>query len=399
MLKRSDFIHLHTHSDGSLNDSIITIPELIQRVKNMGQKGIAITDHNSMINIPLLVEEAEQHNIKPIIGDEFYIVPDREKFFSNKDRQRYHIIVVAKNNEGLKNLIRLNNDSWKTNYFKSRAGLNMSVIDIKQLVKYHKGNIVTSACYYGIIPKLLYDNKKELTMIYDAIKQTYKDDFYLEVADHGVEEETKVFKKLIEFGKKNNDKIIVTQDAHYFHRDQALPHEVLISTRFNYHSKFKYDTYEYYLKTSQEMYALGFAEKYYKNTMEIYEKIEKYNLIKRKNSEKVSISVINESKITFLELRKIAKKIIMYYNIPKTEWREFIKGMKSAKNKIKFFQNSSFFEEINEKYNLYKIIPALLGVKNNIVADENRVIPQSLENINFPIMRKGNSFITQWPSL
>lgn len=225
-LKPSDYVHLHNHTHYSILDGLQKIPEMVARTKELGMEAVAVTDHGSMAGAIELYKKCKAEGIKPIIGSEFYVAArkhtDKEK---DKDRPRFHLILLATNMVGYQNLCRLSTIAWRDgNYFKPR-------IDHQLLKKYNEGIICLSSCIGGEVGDALrngnYEAAKKKALQY---AETFPGRYYLELQDHGYqwEEQKKVNDQLLKLSKELNIPAVLTCDAHYLnHQDQDV-HEVLL---------------------------------------------------------------------------------------------------------------------------------------------------------------------------
>lgn len=225
------FTHLHTHTTYSLLDGLPQIPDLIKYTKELGMDSIAITDHGVMYGTIEFYKAAKAAGIKPIIGQEFYFAErslnQKEKGF---DDRRYHLILLAKDNEGYKNLITLSTIAQIDGfYYKPR-------IDFETLQKYSRGLICSTACLQGKIPQLLLvrrfnDAKKEVEKMVSLFG---KENFYLELQAHKtIAEQDTVNKGLIELARQLNVGIVATQDSHYLRKGDAEAQDVLMLINTN----------------------------------------------------------------------------------------------------------------------------------------------------------------------
>ncbi len=283
------FTHLHVHSYYSILDGAASPKKLLKKAKDDGMTALALTDHGNMFGIKDFYNEAKKAGIKPILGCEAYMSPDRFEKESKATGKRdyFHIILLAKNSTGYKNLIKLISYSWIEGfYYKPR-------IDNELLEKYHEGIIASSACIGGEIPQAILKNeleKAEQTVQY--FKNLFGNDFYLELQRHNVttpglkndtfEKQQKVNKYLIEFAKKYDIKLIATNDTHFVYKEDAEAHDHLIcittGAHYNDTNRLHY-TQEEYLKSPEEMSEL-FADipEVISNTQEIVDKIEDFDL-------------------------------------------------------------------------------------------------------------------------
>ncbi len=230
-LKSSDFVHLHNHTHHSLLDGLTKIPDLITRVKDMGMTAVAITDHGTMSGVIEFYKTAKDSSIKPIIGLETYIaargMEDRDPA---KDKLRYHLTVLAMNNQGYQNLMQLSSlANIEGMYYKPR-------IDHKTLKKYNEGLIILSGCAGGELGRHLqdddYNGAKKIAEWYKSI---FKDRYYLEMQDHGHpdhptrwENQTKVNNGLIKLAKELDIPLVVSNDGHYLLKEDQDAHEILL---------------------------------------------------------------------------------------------------------------------------------------------------------------------------
>lgn len=221
-----NFTHLHTHSHYSLLDGLAKIDDLVAKAKEYNMRSLAITDHGVMYGVIEFYQKCKKAEIKPIIGVEVYIAPNG---LHNKrakiDEERFHLVLLAKNNEGYKNLIELTTIAHLEGfYYKPR-------IDWEVLEKYHKGLIALSACLGGEIPSLIKAGnllKAELR-IRDYVNLFGEENFYLEMQFHkSCSEQKLVNKELINFSKKLNVPLVATNDIHYVDFKDRDAHDILL---------------------------------------------------------------------------------------------------------------------------------------------------------------------------
>ncbi len=245
-----EFVHLHVHTEYSLLDGLARIKKLVGIVKERGWKSIAITDHGNMHGVIKFFEECVTNGIKPIIGEEFYICHDMYNRTNRDDMG--HLILIAKNNEGYQNLLKLSSYAYLDGrYYKPR-------IDYKLLEKHSEGLICLSACLAGHIPQLIlkhqYEEADKLAMWH---KNLFGDDFYLEIQDHGIPEEKEVLIELSKMSERLNIPLVATNDVHYLYKEDAELQDVLMcvqmSKTIDDPDRMKFSTEEFYLKTYEEM--------------------------------------------------------------------------------------------------------------------------------------------------
>ncbi len=268
-----DFVHLHVHTEFSLLDGIARINKLVDITKERGYSAVAITDHGNMYGTLQFFEECIKAGIKPIIGCEFYICHDLHKKQGKDDIG--HIILLAKNNKGYHNLMKLNEIAFCDGfYYKPR-------IDYETLAQHSEGVICLSACLAGHIPSLIMQRRfDEADALALKLKGMFAEgDFYLEIQNHNIPEQKIVNQYLAEMSKKFNIKMVATNDVHYLYKEDAEMQDVLMCVQMGKYlddtDRLKFPTDEFYLKTYEEMMdAMQGFEEAVANTVEIAEKCE-----------------------------------------------------------------------------------------------------------------------------
>ncbi len=225
-IKPSDFVHLHNHTHYSLLDGLQKVPEMLDRIKELGMEAVAITDHGTLSGAIEFYKEAKKRDIKPIIGTEAYIAPRKHtEKEGKKDANPFHLILLAMNNQGYENLMRLSTTAHLDGfYYKPR-------IDRELLEKHSEGIIVLSGCIGGEIGEALRNGRdKEAEETAKWYKSVFGDRYYLELQDHGHEweEQRKVNDKILALGDKLDIPMVVTSDAHYCVTEDQDAHEVLL---------------------------------------------------------------------------------------------------------------------------------------------------------------------------
>lgn len=248
------FVHLHTHSVYSLLDGAGTIDRLISRAQELGQTALALTDHGVMYGVIDFYKKAKEAGIKPIIGCEVYIAPRTRFDKTNEyDRRSYHLILLAANNQGYHNLMKLVSIGWLEGFYSKPR------IDKEVLRKYSDGLIALSACIAGEIPASIIDGTENKTrqLIEEYIDIFGRENFYLEVQNHGISDETKVNFKLLEYAKEYNLKLAATNDIHYPLKEDAFYQDVLLCIQtgkiLEDTDRMKFEGSEFYLKSQKEM--------------------------------------------------------------------------------------------------------------------------------------------------
>ncbi|MDR3120343.1 MAG: DNA polymerase III subunit alpha, partial [Clostridiales bacterium] len=267
-----DFVHLHVHTEYSLLDGACRIRDLVARAASLGMKSLAITDHGVMFGVIDFYKEAKKQGIKPIIGCEVYMAA-RGRFdkVSGPDTKSSHLILLAKNNEGYQNLMKLVSAGFTEGYYYRPR------IDFELLEKHSEGLIALSACLSGDIPAALAAGNAELasrlTLKYKGI---FGADFYLELQDAGIAEQKPINSGLIRLAQKHDVPLVVTNDVHYLERGDAKAQDVLMCIQtgksVSDEGRMQMDTDELYLKSADEMSERfpGFAEAF-ANTVRIAE--------------------------------------------------------------------------------------------------------------------------------
>jgi DNA polymerase-3 subunit alpha len=230
-LQPSDYVHLHNHTHHSLLDGLTKIPDLIGVVKDMGMESVAITDHGTMSGAIEFYKAAKDGGIKPLIGMEAYVatrlLSDRDP---QKDKARYHLIIIAMNNVGYQNLMQLSTiANLEGMYYKPR-------IDHEVLEKYNEGLIILSACASGEVGEnLRTDNYEEAKSIASWYKSVFGDRYYLEMQDHGHPDhagnwdvQSKINNYLEKMSKELDIPLVITSDGHYLTHDDQDAHEILL---------------------------------------------------------------------------------------------------------------------------------------------------------------------------
>ncbi len=257
MSKRSNFVHLHNHTEYSFLDGAIRIKNLVAKAKEFGMPALAITDHGGLFGAVEFFNACLAEGIKPIIGFEAYVAPQSRLDKAKTGEENYHhLILLARNNEGYKNLMQLSSIGYLEGfYYKPR-------IDMEVLRKYSAGLIATSACVAGAIPRALLggDVKKAQALTEEYIDIFGKENFYFELQNHGIDREIVAFDELIKLGRRMNVPFIVANDAHYLTREDADSHEVLLciqtQTTMDDPGRFRFGSDQVYFKSPAEMAAL-----------------------------------------------------------------------------------------------------------------------------------------------
>ena len=251
------FAHLHVHTEYSLLDGASRVKELIRCTKELGMDSVAITDHGVMYGAVRFYKEAKAQGIHPVIGCEVYLAPGMRQERAEVDGTRYyHLILLAENETGYRNLVELislaNIEGY---YYKPR-------IDKELLRQYHEGIIALSACVAGEIPQAILrgNNERAEALIAEYVEIFGQDNFFLEIQDHGLPEEKTVNRALRELAKKYDIGLVATNDVHYVHADDSEFHDILLCVQtgrtINDPDRMRFSGPDYYLKSEEEMAAL-----------------------------------------------------------------------------------------------------------------------------------------------
>ena len=249
----SDFVHLHIHSEFSLLDGANRIKDLPVRAKELGMKAMAITDHGVMYGAIDFYKACKKEGIKPIIGCEVYVAP-RTRFDKepNIDNHYYHLILLAKNNQGYKNLSKLVSLGFVEGYYYKPR------IDLEILEKYSEGLICLSACLAGAVNQALINGQEEKAEeVALWHKKVFGEDYYIEIQNNGIPEQVLANQKLVKLARKLDIPLVATNDAHYLKKEDAYNHEVLLciqtGKRMSDPDRMRFDTDELYVKSPEEM--------------------------------------------------------------------------------------------------------------------------------------------------
>ena len=273
------FTHLHLHTEYSLLDATIRIPELIEKLKESGMKSCAITDHGNMYGVYKFQSAMKAEGLKPIIGCEIYIAPrtmaDKEYGIDNN---YFHLVLLAKNLKGYKNLIKIVSTAHMDGfYYRPR-------VDVETLSKYTEGLIALSACLAGPISRpLLNGDEKTAIQKAEEYSKMFKDNFYIEIQRNGMEEQNKVNEGLIKIAKELKLPLVATCDSHYLNKEDAEIQEILwcISDGYTIDNpdRRRMPTNEFYVKTPEQMKELfNDIPEAVENTQKISDLIEEYDI-------------------------------------------------------------------------------------------------------------------------
>ncbi len=267
------FVHLHNHTQYSLLDGACRVDKIVSLARHMGMKALAMTDHGNMYGAIDFYLSCKKAGIKPIIGIETYIIRGEFSDADSKKQKRHHLVLLAKDHKGYKNLCKLSTIAFKEGfYYKPRITKGL-------LRQYKEGLICLTACIQGEVPSLLGSNREEEA--YKALmeyKEIFGENLYIELQSHGIKEEIEIMPRLIELAEKTGTEMVVTNDCHYLHKEDSEAHDILMCIqRVEKESdpdRHKYSTDQLYFKSEEEMRRLypelGSA---YDNTVKIADQV------------------------------------------------------------------------------------------------------------------------------
>jgi DNA polymerase-3 subunit alpha len=264
-------IHLHTHSIYSVRDALASPDEMVAKAAEYGMQAIALTDHGSMAGLPRFVEAAKVHNIKPILGCEFYMVDNLEQL----NTRPYHIVLLAKNHEGYNNLVKLNNLAHLQGfYYKPR-------ITYDWLKEHSKGLVCLTACLRGVVGADLEHTDGVHYLRTDRVYNLFGEDMYFEIQP-GNDEQMEHNGKVVEIAKRYGGKVVLSCDVHYLNRDDFETHCILYDIYSGTNKKGERRLMDYANYLAPEMDLSMFDKDPIRNTHEVADKIEAYSIKSRK---------------------------------------------------------------------------------------------------------------------
>lgn len=276
--RKLDFAHLHLHSVYSLLDGAIRIPELISRVKELGMSSVAVTDHGNMHGTVDFYEEAVKQGVKPIIGCEFYVAPgsrfEKRNADNVADGRAYHLVLLAKNRTGYRNLIKMSSKAYTEGFFYKPR------IDYELLAQHSEGVVGLTACLAGEVNRRLMqkEDRKAFELAGHINELLGQGNFFLEIQNHGIPEQKTVAKGAVELSKKTGIPLALTNDSHFLSREDQKAQDILLRIGMNKTMEDKLDfgfNEEFYVKSPEEMFRLfpELPEAFY-NTLKISEMVD-----------------------------------------------------------------------------------------------------------------------------
>lgn len=266
------FVHLHTHTEYSLLDGSNKIVEYVAKVKDMGMTAAAITDHGVMYGVIDFYRECKKAGINPVLGCEVYVAPGSrfERELSHGEDRYYHLILLAENDLGYANLMKIVSIGFVDGYYYKPR------VDFETLEKYHEGIICLSACLAGEVARLLerglYDEAKAVALKYEACFG--KGNYFLEMQDHGIPAQRTVNQGLLRMSQETGIELVCTNDCHYTNAEDADAHDLLLciqtGKKVQDEDRMRYEGGQYYVKSEEEMRSLfSYAPQALENTQKI----------------------------------------------------------------------------------------------------------------------------------
>jgi len=254
---KSEFIHLHNHSDNSLLDGAQNIPSVLETITDLGMDSVALTEHGNLFGAVSFYKKAKDKNIKPIIGCEVYVAKGSrfQKDRSSGMGHYNHLVLIAQNYEGYKNLMKIITIGYLEGfYYKPR-------VDTEILKKYNEGIICLSACLKGILPEtLIYNGLEAGKQVAEEYSSIFPGRYYIELQNHGIPEELQNIQLATMLAKEMNLPTVATNDAHYAKKEHYKAHDVHICIGTGKHlsdkNRLKYPGHEFYFKSEDEMFSL-----------------------------------------------------------------------------------------------------------------------------------------------
>jgi len=287
------FVHLHTHTEYSLLDGMSRLSDVVQRAAHEGMPAVAITDHGNLIGALKFHEAARKVGVKPILGCEAYVAPGSRRD-QNPDSENQHLVLLAKNRTGFRNLMRLSSIAYTEGfYFKPR-------MDFELLAEHHEGLIALSACPKGIVPREVVTGGDPVEWAGRYREVFGKDNYFLEIMDHTPpggatpegarlsDLEQRIGTGVVEVARKTGIPLVGTNDSHYASAEDADAHDLRLCISTNRPvrdpRRLKFHSDQFFFKTSEEMRAVfDDCPDAYRNTLEIAEQVDDFELLDRRN--------------------------------------------------------------------------------------------------------------------
>lgn len=252
----AEFVHLHVHTEYSLLDGLTKSKNIAQRAVEHNQPAVAITDHGTMFAAIEFHDACRAAGVKPIIGVESYLAPRRRQDRDGKlDRNAFHLLLLAENETGYKNLLKLASSAQLEGFYYNPR------VDKPLLEQYNDGIVVTSGCLSAEIPQFLVQGQmKQARQALEWYTSVFKDRFYIELQEHGIDELTRINSDLLKLAKEFNLKTVATNDVHYLSKEDWFAQDVLLCIQtgntVNTADRMRMDAHDYWFKSTDEMAAV-----------------------------------------------------------------------------------------------------------------------------------------------
>ena len=248
----SDFVHLHCHTEYSMLDGAIRLKDLCARAKDFGMSSCAITDHGNMFGAGQFQEACREYGLKPIFGCEVYVTPNRFDTTSDSARRRNHLILLARNEEGFHNLLKIVTAGWQEGFFYKPR------VDWDVISAHAKGITCLSACLQGQIPQAILSKRMDVAAnLARYCSKLFDGHFYLELQHNGIQEQTTVNNGLLELSRSEGIPVVATNDCHYLNPDDVEAHDILLcigtGSTIQDARRFRFRTTELYYKSPEQM--------------------------------------------------------------------------------------------------------------------------------------------------
>ncbi|MDA0875276.1 MAG: DNA polymerase III subunit alpha [Bacteroidetes bacterium] len=245
-----DFCHLHCHTQYSLLDGAARISRLMDKAQELGMPAMAITDHGNLFGVPEFYTSAKKAGIKPIIGCEFYVTASGME--DRSDRVRYHQVLLAKNDVGYRNLIKLSSLSYTDGYYYKPR------IDLETLKAHSEGLVATTCCLQGqVLQTILNKGEAEARKIFETYLDIFGEDYYIEIQDHNIPDQHRCNEVLLRWSREYNVEVLVTNDVHYVQQEDSAAQDVLLCLQtgreFDDPTRMRFENDQFYLKSAAEM--------------------------------------------------------------------------------------------------------------------------------------------------
>ena len=254
-MEHADFVHLHVHTQYSLLDGLCHLPRLVKKSKDLKFPALAMTDHGNLFGAVEFYNLCLKYGIKPIIGAECYIAPGSrfDKNPRSRENSPYHVILLAKNQQGYKNLVKIISKGYLEGfYYKPR-------VDKELLYQFHEGIICSSACLKGEIPQYIIKDNMSMALksADDYLNIFGKGNFYLEIMSNGLKEQDKVNRQIVKISKELDIPLVATNDVHYINSNESFAHDVLLcvqtQTTLSDPKRMRFNSDQFYLRSAEEM--------------------------------------------------------------------------------------------------------------------------------------------------